>query len=889
MPAENAACVPTSTYRLQLNANFTFDQAIEILDYLKRLGISHVYCSPYLQAAPGSMHGYDVTDHQTVNEELGGEAGHKRFCARLKELGIGQVLDIVPNHMATGSDNKYWWDVLENGPSSRYVSWFDVDWQSTEVKLQNKVLIPVLGDHYGRVLNSGDLQLVRAEERFEVRYFKHRFPTAPRALAIVLSKAAEYADSATLSFVADSLSRLPLPEWTDPDEITSRHRDKTVIFELLRRLCEEQPEACAAIDKAVEDMNRGPDSLDDFLNQQHYRLAFWRTADQELGYRRFFDVNTLIGLRVERPHVFDATHWRILKWLEGGVLDGVRVDHPDGLRDPRKYLERLRSRAPNAWIIAEKILAQGEWLRDSWPIHGTSGYDFLSLCGNLLVYPDGLRTLTEVYRAFTNEPVEFWEIAHNKKLAVQQEALGSDVNRLASLFVEICESNRDRRDYTRAEIRRAIREVAACFSVYRTYVAPEGDQITDEDKSQIATAISKARDQRGDLESGLFDFIEDVLSMRVRGITETEFVHRFQQFTSPVMAKGVEDTAFYCFNRMIELNEVGSSPANSGLSIAEFHEYCRKVQATHPSTMTTLSTHDTKRSDDVRARLAVLSEIPDQWRVVLRRWSRQNSRFKVKGFPDRNAEYFLYQTMIGAWPIAIDRLAAHMEKATREAKQQTSWTQPNKDYESALREFIDSLMGSEEFITALEGFVSRVVDAGRINSLAQTLIKLTAPGVPDTYQGGELWDLRLVDPDNRGPVDFEARRALLTELETGRTIEDIVQRADSGLPKLWVIYRALALRTAHREWFGPEATYLPLVASGSKKDHIVAYVRGDNVATVVPRWNLRLGRGWGATSVTLPIGLWRNVLTGDVVEGGRVQVQILLKRFAVGLFTGEQE
>ena len=879
--------VPVSTYRLQLHAGFTFDDAGRVASYLKRLGISHVYSSPYLQASPGSTHGYDVVDYQKVNEELGGEGGHKRFCERLAELGLGQVLDIVPNHMATGPQNRYWWDVLENGPSSRYATWFDIDWHSSEVKLQNKILIPVLGDQYGRVLSAGQIKVEHAGDFFRVRYGDNMLPLAPRSLTIILSKAAEYAHSPTLSFIADSLSRLPSPESPDSDVVLSRHRDKTVIYELLRRLTKEDPETPAAIGRAVDELNSDYDALDELLNLQHYRLAYWRTADQELGYRRFFDVNTLIGLRVERAHVFDATHCRILEWLHKGVLDGVRVDHPDGLRDPQQYFQRLRDRAPDAWIVGEKILEPGEILRDSWPIEGTSGYDFLDACNSLMVHGEGLKELTEIYRNFTGEPVDFDAIAHSKKANVEQEALGSDVNRLASLFVEICESNRDRRDYTRAEIRRALREVAACYSIYRTYVVPERDQILDEDRNEIANAVAQAKQHRPDLDTGLFDFIADVLALRARGGMETEFLLRFQQFTSPVMAKGVEDTAFYCFNRMIGMNEVGGAPARNGQTIAEFHEYCTRIQAAHPLTMTTLSTHDTKRSDDVRARLAVISEIPGQWRTALSRWSRRNRQFKTGKYPDNNTEYFLYQTLIGAWPITADRLQAYMEKATREAKQQTSWTQQNKEFEDELRLFIERILDSPEFIPELEGFVSRVIGAGRINSLAQTLIKFIAPGVPDTYQGSELWDLRLVDPDNRGPVDYETRQAMLTELEADMDVKEIMKRMDSGMPKLWVTHKALNLRREKPIWFGADAAYTPLAVEGTKKDHLVAFLRGDTVATLAPRWNLKLGGAWAGTTVDLPPGHWKNVLTSEQVNGGRLRVQTLLQRFPVALFTRE--
>jgi (1->4)-alpha-D-glucan 1-alpha-D-glucosylmutase len=881
--------IPASTYRLQLHKDFTFDDAARAAAYLKALGVSHVYCSPYLQAAPGSMHGYDVVDHERVNEELGGEEGHKRFCQRLGELGLGQVLDIVPNHMAIGRENRYWWDVLENGPSSRYATWFDIDWNSAEVKLQNKVLIPLLGDQYGRILDAGQIKFERDGESFQVRYGDNLFPVTPRSLSAVLSRAAEIAKNDELNFIAESFRRLPSPESTDREEGLRRHRDKTVIYGLLKRLCAEESEVVKGIDSAVDELNADHDALDEFLNQQQYRLAYWRTAGQELGYRRFFDVNTLVGLRVERPHVFDATHARILEWLRDGVLDGVRVDHPDGLRDPHQYCERLRNQAPDAWIIGEKILEPGEFLRENWPIEGTSGYDFLNVCNGLLVNGNGLKELTNIYGEFTGEPVDFDAVAHEKKLNVEQDALGSDINRLTSLFVEICENNRDRRDYTRAEIRRALREVAACFSIYRTYVVPARDQVVDEDRARIDKAIECAKAQRQDLDAGLLDFIGEVLALRARGGLETEFLLRFQQFTSPVMAKGVEDTAFYCFNRMVGMNEVGSDPGRNGITLEEFHGYCAKMQATHPLTMTTLSTHDTKRADDVRARLAVITEIPGRWKTALSRWSRANASLRTEKLPDRNTEYFLYQTMIGAWPIAKDRLIAYMEKATREAKQQTKWTQHNDEFEQALRNFIERILGSNWFVTELENFVYRILNAGRVNSLAQTLLKYTAPGVPDTYQGSELWDLSLVDPDNRRPVDYEVREKLLSELDRGMDVREIIERMESGLPKLWVAHTALCLRREHPEWFGAEAAYTPVTAEGAKSEHLVGYLRGDSVAVFVPRWPLKLGGNWASTIVELPRGKWKNRLTSDIFMGGRVRVQALFERFPVALFTRETE
>jgi (1->4)-alpha-D-glucan 1-alpha-D-glucosylmutase len=881
-PGETMRRSPRSTYRLQLNAHFTFEDAAAIAGYLRDLGITHVYCSPYLQAAPGSMHGYDVVDHQKVNDELGGDEGHQRFCQRLSELQLGQVLDIVPNHMAIGHENRYWWDVLENGPSSRYATWFDIDWHSSEVKLQNKVLIPVLGDQYGRTLAAGQIQIEQQGAEIRVCYADHLFPLAPQTLAVILQKAADSLHDDTLGFIADSLSRLPSPDANDPGLILERHRDKDVIFGLLAR-CAARKDVSEAIAQSIVAINSDIDALDDLLNQQNYRLAYWRTADQELGYRRFFDVNSLVGLRMERQHVFDATHARVLEWIDRGVLDGIRVDHPDGLRDPRQYFDRLRSRAKEAWIIGEKILEPGEFLRQSWPIDGTSGYDFLNVCNNLLVSGEGLREFSAIYREFTGNAEKFDEMAHVKKIAVEQEALGSDVNRLASQFVEICEGNRDRRDYTRAEIRRAIREVAACFTIYRTYVVAERNELTDEDRHEIEAAVACAKEKRTDIDAGLFDFIADVLMLRQRGALESEFLLRFQQFTSPVMAKGVEDTVFYCFNRMIGLNEVGGAPANDGLTIEEFHAFCVKMQATFPLTMNTLSTHDTKRGDDVRARLAALTEIPGRWKSALQRWSRMNAGFKTNKFPDRNTEYFLYQTLIGAWPISPERLLAYMQKATREAKEQTAWTQQNKEFEDALRNFIQKILNSSEFLRDLDAMVVRVNQAGRINSLAQSLLRYTAPGVPDTYQGGELWDYRLVDPDNRTPVDYELRQSMLNELQQGMRPEEIMQRAESGLPKLWLAHKALTLRRNHPEWFGAQADYLPLQALGAKAAHVLGFARAGSVAVVVQRWNIERGDSWAGSTVDMPPGQWRNLLTGDVLQGGRLRIQSLLNRFPVAL------
>ena len=879
--------VPASTYRLQLHHGFTFDDAAAIADYLKALGVSHVYSSPYLQAAPGSMHGYDVVDHRKLNEELGGEAGHQRFCTRLGEVGLGQVLDIVPNHMSLGEQNRYWWDVLENGTNSRYASFFDIDWNSPEERLRDKVLVPILAGQYGKVLAEGGIKLARHGSSFMVEASSQTLPVSPQSLAPLLARAAEYAHSDTLSFLAASYARLPQADFWDRRVILGRHRDKQVLNGLLERLCAEDQGVCQAIDRAVAEYNSNPDELDAFLSQQNYRLSFWKAADQQLGYRRFFDVNTLIGLRVEREHVFEETHALVLKWLKSGVLDGVRVDHPDGLRDPLEYFQRLRAAAPDAWIIGEKILEPGEWLRQEWPVEGTTGYDFLNLALGTLLDGRGLVQLGRHYAEFTGDRTAYPAVAHDKKLAVTQEALGSDVNRLANLFVNICEAHREQRDFTRAEVRRALREVAACFSIYRTYVVPDRREITAEDRQRIERAITCAKDNRTDIDGQLFDFMRDVLTLQVTGNDESEFVYRFQQFTSPVMAKGVEDTAFYCSNRLTAINEVGGDPDCNGWSVEQFHAYNARMQQTFPVTMTTLSTHDTKRSDDVRSRLIALTEIPEEFAAAAMRWSGETRNLRDVEQVDKGTEWFFYQTLVGAWPIDAERLKVYMQKAMREAKLRTSWVSNNADYENAVNTWIEALLADKTFVADMEKFVATIENAGRVNSLAQTLLKCTVPGVPDLYQGGELWDFSLVDPDNRRPVDYALRRRLLDELPT-LTAEQVVARMDEGLPKLAVVHQAVSVRRAHPEWFGVDATYDPLPVRGEKAEHGIAYARSGHVVTFVPRRPLSLAGDWGATTVSLPAGAWRHCFTGQTFQGGAVAVRELLERFPVALLTLER-
>ncbi|MGH9152851.1 MAG: malto-oligosyltrehalose synthase, partial [Acidimicrobiales bacterium] len=804
-PGGDARAAPSSTYRVQLSPSFGFAAAAEVAGYLADLGVSHLYASPVLQAAAGSTHGYDVVDHRRVNAEMGGEAGHAALCDALAAAGLGQVLDVVPNHMAiAGAQNAWWWDVLEDGPASVYASYFDVDWDPPEAKLRHTVLLPVLGDHYGRVLEAGELRVERRGGAFVVCYHEHAFPVAPRTLDRLLLAAAEESGVPELESIGTALGRLPPATATDRESVRERHRDKEVLQSRLAALCEEDPAVASAVDARVEALNADHDALDALLDRQNYRLAYWRTAGRELDYRRFFDINTLVGVRVEDPQVFDDTHALVLEWLGKGVVDGLRIDHPDGLVDPEAYLRRLADTTGGAWVVVEKVLEPGERLRP-WPVAGTSGYEFLSRVGGLFVDPAGREPLLGLYAELTGRPTGFDEVVLAKKHVVLRDILAADLSRLTGLFVEVCERNRRYRDYTRHELHEALREVAACFPVYRAYVRPAAGQVHRDDVAAVEAAVAAASGRRPEIDPELFAFLADLLLLRHRadsapglpapvGEAEAELVARFQQFTGPVMAKGVEDTAFYDYVPLVSLNEVGGSPAHWGTPVEEFHRACREALGDWPTSMLATSTHDTKRSEDVRARLHLLSEVPGAWAEAVRRWFAANTRHR-SGIdrPDPNAEYLLYQTLVGAWPLSAERAAAYMEKASKEAKVHTSWIDPDPGYDAALRAFVEGVLGDEAFLADLAGFVEALVAPGRVNSLAQVLVKLTAPGVPDTYQGSELWDLSLVDPDNRRPVDYGVRRRLLGQL-AGLGPEAVLARADEGLPKLTVVREALQLR-----------------------------------------------------------------------------------------------
>jgi (1->4)-alpha-D-glucan 1-alpha-D-glucosylmutase len=811
------ALIPRAVYRLQLTPGFGFDAAAQLTPYLAALGVSHVYCSPILQSAPGSDHGYDVVDPTRIDSELGGEDGFDRLVEAARTNGLGLVVDIVPNHMATaGRANPWWWDVLEHGPASRYARYFDVDWDPWTSAVKDRIVLGVLGDRYGRELESGALTIAQTADGLVVRYHEHDFPIAPETAEVVDAVAVQ----------------------------------------------------------------RDPDALDALLERQHYRLSYWRTAQTELNYRRFFTIDTLIGLRVEDPRVFEDSHRAVLRRVAAGAIAGLRVDHVDGLRDPAGYLAKLRAAAPDAYIVAEKILAPAEALPPGFDVSGTTGYDFIAAVEGLFVAAENEEAMTGLYHAFTGESQPFREVAHTAKLEVLDAELGPDLDRLTAQLVAMCDADRNQRDRTRREVRAALREVAAGLRVYRTYVTSR-EPASETDRREIQAAIDEAARRRPDIDPDLLAFVRDALLLDRRGAAEEELTARFQQLTPAVMAKGVEDTAFYRYHRLISLNEVGGDPGRFGTPVDAFHEWCARIARATPHTMLTVTTHDTKRSADVRARVDVLSELPAEWESAVRRWADHNDRHRAEGFPDRNLEYLAYQTLAGAWPLDAGRLAEFLRKAAREAGTHTSWTDPVAAYEDAVDRFAHAILADAEFTTDLESFLGRheIVARGHLTSLAQTALLLTAPGVPDLYQGTELWALLLVDPDNRRPVDFAARAALLEQVG-GLDAADLPDDAR----KLWLITRVLGERARRPDVF-EAAQYAPLTATGAKARHLVAFSRG-RLLVLVPRLVVGLAGGWADTEVELPAGPWTNILTGATEPGGReARVAALLDRFPIAVMT----
>jgi len=955
---------PEATYRLQLNRSFTFQDAQELAPYLSALGISHVYTSPYLKARPGSSHGYDIVDHGTLNPEIGSEEQYRRFTGELHTHGMGHILDMVPNHMGIASNENLWWlDVLENGQSSPYSIFFDIDWQPLKPDLANKVLLPILGNQFGKVLEAQELVLDFQEGEFFVRYYDRRLPISPCSAGAILSHGMEglekkigTEDPNFLEYqsILAAITNLPARTEGDPQRLELRRRETKSIKKRLAALCRTSPEVREFIEENLREFNgrkgdsRSFDLLDRLLGNQPYRLADWRVAADEINYRRFFDINDLAGLCMENSRVFQETHSLIFRLIHEGCIDGLRIDHPDGLFHPTEYLWSLqRSRflqlfdrdregktAPEEklealfhekfrqnprshlarplYVVVEKILEDEEQLPETWPIHGTTGYEFLNALNGLFVDPNGSKAFDSLYSRFIQKRLDLKDLVYRSKKLIMQVSMSSEINVLGYQLDRISEQNRWSRDFTLKALTDTIREVIACFPVYRTYIS-EG-KLLDRDRKYVEGAVRMAKRKNPAMIAENFDFLRDILLLNYpENASEPEreaqrrFVGRFQQMTGPFMAKAVEDTTFYLYNRLLSLNEVGGDPGKFGLAVPEFHRRNLVRQARWPHSLLATSTHDTKRSEDVRARLNVLSEVPQMWRFRLFRWSRLNQRKKIKvdgePCPGRNDEYMLYQTLLGTWPLEpfrdserdgyTRRIKDYMIKAGREAKAHTSWVNPNQQYENGLCRFIDSLLGgasSRGFQQDFEPFARWIAIYGIWNSLSQTLLKLTCPGVPDIYQGTELWDFSLVDPDNRRPVNYSLREEMLKRLleQAGaggdsllELARDLVSSPADGRIKLFVVTKVLQFRRNHPGLFS-KGVYQPLEVKGAKREHAVAFVRsegGNAIVVVAPRLLVQLTRGeavppagpeiWEDTTIQVPEELgasFKNIFTGELAD-----------------------
>ncbi|HET9076652.1 MAG TPA: malto-oligosyltrehalose synthase [Acidimicrobiales bacterium] len=876
-----------ATYRVQLRAEFDLDRAAGVADYLAELGISDLYCSPLLQAAAGSTHGYDVVDHSRLSADLGGDAAFARLVDRLRARSLGLTVDIVPNHMAIdGRSNRWWWDVLENGPSSLYAPYFDIDWPGDSSRHEQTVLVPVLGDRYGRILDAGEVVVRREGGSFSVAYHDHELPLSPRTQDELLGRAADRAGSPALRDLAADFGALPHAAMTDPTAVRLRHDQKEVLRERLAALCQAEPSVADAVDREVSRLNSDPDEMDRLLCRQNYRLAYWRTAREELDYRRFFNIETLVGLRVEDDRVFADTHECIGRLARDHLVSGLRVDHVDGLRDPDGYLQRLRRLAPAAYVVVEKILEPAEHLPDSWPVDGTTGYDFVTRVANVFVDPAGEGPMTGTYTAVTGEPGDYAAVVRQAKRQIMTDELAPEVDRLTRQLHAVCDGHRRQRDRTRGEVHQALEAVLTSFPVYRTYFQPDRPS-RDADVDHVRRAVAAARELEPDTDPDLLEFIGELLMLHHPGGPETEFAQMFPQVSAPVMAKGAEDTAFYRYNRLVSLNEVGGDPGVFGRPLARFHADSTDAARRHPHAMLTLATHDTKRSPDVRARIGLLSELAEPWDEAVRHWVELTDGHAGEHGPDMNARYLLFQTLVGTWPIGTDRLVAYMDKAAKEAKVHTAWADGDAGYERDLRRFTEATVSDGRFVEAFERFMRehRVVETARATSLSMTALLLTCPGVPDIYQGTESWDNSLVDPDNRRPVAFEDLAAGLADVRPWGpdALATGPDRAASPRAKLWLTARLLQHRRARPEPYSGDG-YRELPVTGSRADHLIAFDRG-GLVVLAGRHLAGLGGDWGDTEVELPGGRWRAVigLPGEPLRGGPHPVAGLLGRGPVAV------
>ena len=943
--------VPVATYRVQFSRSFRFTHARDLVPYLHELGITDLYVSPCLQSRRGSSHGYDVADPLGLNSELGTEDEFDELVGRLQHCDMGLLLDIVPNHMAASPENPWWMDVLENGPSSPYASYFDIDWHPATTKSaflqENKVLLPVLGDTYGNILESQQLSLKFDENGFFIQYYETRLPLDPKSYRPILEhcvnrmRQSAVPDSAIvpeLSVVVEATGRLPHYTTQIPEEIEARRRGKEQIQQRLGRLYLADLEFRKCLEETLRFFNgtagkpKSFDSLDQLLAGQPYRLAHWKIAAEEINYRRFFDINHLVSLQVTDPRVFHATHARIFQLVKERKVTGLRVDHIDGLYDPLGYLHRLQDAAAASleeskgrpfYVVVEKILGGDEVLPKEWPTSGTTGYDYLHPLNGVFLNAPGLQALEATYAQFTGNQEPFADICYQRKKQVMEQLFQGEIYALAHVLGKLAAQDRNARDLPLSELSQALVEVTACLPIYRTYIRDFRVRPTDRAYIERALEAAYQRTSAEKVSSSAFAFFQRVLLIRPPHYLENQkddrkdewlrFVMRWQQFTGPVMGKGLEDTAFYAHNSLVSLNEVGGDPLrqNPPLDTDAFHRFNKQRQTDWPDTLNATSTHDTKRSEDVRARINVLAELSEEWASCLQRWSRWNQAKKQKVqdhlVPVPSEEVLLYQTMLGAWPLEADelpslrdRLQAYMLKAAREAKQHTSWIRPNPAHEQALGHFVGAILeesGANRFLRDFTSFQKKIAHYGALNSLSALLLKIAAPGVPDFYQGTELWNFSLVDPDNRRPVDFQRQTQLLNELqrkEASGSVSlagDLLAHWQDGCIKLYLTWKALNFRRAHREVFS-EGVYLPLESTGKRKENVCAFARrrGQSWAVVaVPRMVTQLvevGRFplrkavWGVDGLRLPRDSpqrWVNVLTGESVEAASAKRQKLLR------------
>lgn len=922
--------IPNTTYRVQLNKNFRFRDLIKILPYLKKIGIDTIYTSPFFKAIPGSMHGYNIIDSNCINPEIGSEQEFQNYLSALKENDLEQIIDIVPNHMGVlGAENKWWMDVLENGPASIYAKYFDIDWNPFNENIRNKVLLPILGEYYGRVIDNKEVQLSLSETGFQANYYSNQLPIAPDTYPLILeyriSKLKEKFSEEKFNEYQEVIScfkKLAKRIKLSKTRITTRNKNKELGKEKLAKLINSSKTIQDFIAENINELNgkvgdpKSFNNLSKILDTQSYRLCHWKVAVEEINYRRFFDINELAAIRVEEKEVFENYHKLAFSLIENSQAKGLRIDHPDGLYHPEKYFKELQdSLSKPTYVIIEKILERDETLNPKWKVNGTVGYDFLNSLNGIFVQENNKTAFDNLYEDFLGYDMNFEELLYQKKKSFVFFNMAAEINALGNKLDSISELSRYYRDFTRNNLTLAIGETIACFPVYRSYISPTDIGVNAKDEEYIKFSTKKAKNKAAHLNPEIFIFLENVLLLKLKDVLHNEeklyrdFLLRFQQLTGPVMAKGLEDTSMYVYNKLISLNEVGGDPNSFGLSLEEFHKQNIARHKDWPYSMLASSTHDTKRSEDLRARINVLSEIPEEWKEKVLAWTKNNKKHKSpmnKTLEPRwNTEYFIYQTLIGVWTHnnnndeLKNRVWNYILKAIREAKLYTNWLNPNAEYETAVQNFLMGILDDADFLNNFLDFQEKISNFGKLNSISALVIKIGSPGVVDTYQGNEIWDYSLVDPDNRRSVDYDLRLNLLNEINIELNQENL---------KLFILSSGLNFRKAHNDLF-LDGNYIPLVVEGERKNNIVAFMRrlGSEFSIVLAarffselkddiKDILDTQIDWKDTQVILPKldnkSVVKNIFTNESFEissDSKLQVSKVLKQLNVAILTNSQE